>query len=594
MKSIMRMIICLLWLITQQACGQKYTYSDKYDFQFKYDQQDIHSQPWNISRLSWLSTIQELKEDNGQHLFTFYHPKNFPFTRNLIVECDQRILLPLNNEEDGKVTLSFKGDNIESAELIVTGLDKEEGCLYSDTLMLKVSSTIGTASASVSLSNVKLLHIKIVAFGLLDRESTFSLAGVDIFLGNKAIDTYSLADSESDFNFPLDKIIPLDINSIQGFSEIESLKKKRIIAVGESVHGSSSIAKLIPSFIKQQIVQNNCRLVLCEIPLERTLIYNRYIHDTSFAMEKDYLFGIEFETLLEWLREYNSHKKESEKVSILGMDYCNYLNSENATSSYLFDYLTLINKKNRSREIDTLSIMLLEKPLREAMNYVQSQKKLEKELSPEDYKCITHILTLSESMGTDENKRLIARDSVMFENTKFLISNFCPADARTFIHGHSGHLNRISGYPFLPDVISLGAMMSRYYHDDYYSITVLVENGSLFLPNVKMVRNCYQLENLESTLETTLAKVGHDMYFTYIPECLDKPIFSRYVASIFKKQCFYPFNIYRRHDGIIFIRNTECDLDAINEKKISESLKEHAKSSENRLKLLNEIKLKDF
>ena len=590
MRLVIKILICLFYVYTLQACGQKYTYSDKYDLYFKFDQEDIHSQSWNISRLSWLSSIPGFREEGEPHLITFFHPEKFPFTRNLIVECEQRILLPISKEQGGKVTLFFKGHNIDNSELIVTGLDNEECFLYSDTLKLKVDSSIKTASIDVSLSDVKLLNIKIVALGLLDRESSFSMGGVNIFLGEKAIDTYSLTESEQDFNFPTDRIIPIDINSTQGFAKIDSLKRKKIIAVGESVHGSNAIAKIIPRFIQQQITQNNCRLVIFEIPLEMALLYNKYVCDSKFALDKDYLFGVEFESLLEWIRNYNSHKGESEKINVLGMDYCSYLNSENATSSYIFDYLTSINKDKRSKEIDSLSIMLLERPLKESINYLKKQKKLKNELSQMDYKCISHILTLSESMGTDENKRMIARDSVMFENMKFLISNYCPSEARTFIYGHSGHLNRISGYPSLPDIASLGSMMSHYYRDDYYSITVHVENGSLFLPNEKMIRDCYQLTNFESTLETKLGEIGYDTYFTYIPDCLNKPIFSRYVGSIFKKQSFFPFNIYRRHDGIIFIRNTECDINAVNERMIFKNLKEHTKPSENRSKLLNEIK----
>lgn len=579
MKLNFRILIGLAFLCTQQSCGQKYTYSDKYNFHFKYDQEDIHSQLWNISRLSWLSSIQMSRKENGQHMLTFLRPKRYPISRNLIVEFEQRILLPVNDEQKGKVFLSFKGENIENSELIVTGLDNGEGFLYSDTLSLKTDTVMKTTSFSVSLSNVKLLNIKIAARGFLDAESSFSMSGVNVFLGEKTIDAYPLTNSGQEILFPAEKIIPLDIGSGQGLGRIDSLNNKKIIAVGESVHGSNAIAEMIPRFIQQQVIQNNCRLVIVEIPMEQTLLYNKYVRDTSFIMDKEYLFGVGFEHMLEWLREYNSHKDEADKVTILGMDYCSFLNAKNTTAFYLFEYLTSINKKNRSKEIDSLSVLLSEKPLKESIDYLQKQKKLKEELSPEDYKCISHILNVSYLMGTDENRRVLARDSVMFENAKFLINNYCPANGRTFIHAHSAHLNRISGYPSLPDVVSLGAMMSRYYQDDFYNITIQVGNGSLFLPDTKMVRNCHPLESLDSTLETELGKIRHNVFFTYIPDCLDKLIFSRYVGSIFRKQCFYPFNIYRRYDGIIFIRDTECDMDAVNEKMILESLEKHKKVS---------------
>ena len=75
MRLVIRILICLFYVYTLQACGQKYTYSDKYDLYFKFDQEDIHSQSWNISRLSWLSSIPGFREEGGPHLITFFHPE---------------------------------------------------------------------------------------------------------------------------------------------------------------------------------------------------------------------------------------------------------------------------------------------------------------------------------------------------------------------------------------------------------------------------------------------------------------------------------------------------------------------------------------
>lgn len=585
-----RILIYLILACTLQSCRENYTYTDRYDLHLKYDPNNVTSQFWIISRMTRFSSLQLSTVKDGRHSLLFLHPEKYPITRNLIVECEQRILLPVHKERQGKVSLTFNGQNIQCAQLIVKGLDRNEGLVYSDTLKLKADSLMKTTPMNISLVDVELLNIKIEAHGYLDRESYFSIEGVNILLGETPIDSYALAGFEKKFHFPADKIVPLDVSSLQGFDKIDSLRKKKIIAIGESVHGSSAIVKTVSRFIQQQVTQNNCKLIILEIPMERTLLYNKYIRDASFVMDKEYQWGIEFEHLREWLRAYNLSKEDSAKVTILGMDYSTELDMKNSTASPLFDYLTFINQKKRFKDIDSLSVMLLEKPLKESIDYLQRHKKLQEELSPEDYKCISHLLTLSHAMGPNEYKRFVARDSVMFENVRFLIDNYCPKGARTFIYGHSGHLNRISGYPHLPDVISLGARMSRYYQDDLYSITVQVGSGSLLLPDVARARDCQQLVDLDGTLEAALGKRGYNAFFMYMPECLDKPTFSRHIGAMFLKQSFYPFNMYRRHDGILFIRDTECDVDGLNEKMILQSFDKYQRTALERSLLLNKIK----
>lgn len=56
------------------------------------------------------------------------------------------------------------------------------------------------------------------------------------------------------------------------------LQDKRIIALGETVHGSSTINDNVFSIIKNSILYDNCRLVLLETDMGNGLKMNLYIH----------------------------------------------------------------------------------------------------------------------------------------------------------------------------------------------------------------------------------------------------------------------------------------------------------------------------
>lgn len=539
--------------------AQNQSYTDKYSLHSLVPRDTTTVYSWRFSAATTISCIPMVFTENRQQHLLFLHPQHYPFAEKLEVGCEQRIWLPLQNEKRGRISLTSKGQNIESARLIISGINKYEKVLYVDTLRFKADSILETASIDFSLIGVELLDMSIVAEGIKKKRSSLSVTRVDVTLGEQPIDAFSLRESEPQIDSQDYKMIPLCLNSAKGFNKVEALKAHKIIALGESTHGSSDIKKTASLLTQHQVSQNKCRLVMYEIPLELSIFFNRYIQDPMFECDKIGAYGTELAHLLEWLRNYNADRSESDKVSFLGMDYIWQREKKTSTANSLSEYLALLNKKVQSKKIDTLCRLLQTEPWSKSISFMEQQKEqLEKLLPSVDLMLISHTLNLSYSMGSDRNERLILRDSVMFENAKWLIKQFCSSDKTAFMYGHSGHLNLISSYPTVIPIPPLGAMMSHYYKDGFYSMTILIGNGFLSLPNMKRITKSRQLPNAPTlSIEGELSKIEQDASFIPISTSLDKLILSRSISSIFTNQGFYPFNLYRRHHGLIFIRNNK-------------------------------------
>lgn len=584
--SIVYFVVCIPFLLAQNQ-----TYTDRYDLRFESNHEVTTKQSWRFDATSFSSSLIMTSVENGKPCLNFFHPEGYPFANRLKVACEQRILLPDQNENVGKILLESKGENLEYCEMIVRGIDSSEIILYADTLRFSSGKLLKRVSLDFSLMNVAFLDIKLEAEGVKDKEASFCVFGINISLGKIPIDEFPLKEYNQYVEMPKDKLFPL--NSDEDLGQLDALIEKRIIGLGESVHGNKNIANLFFELSKHQILKNGCRLIIHEIPLELSLYCNRYIRDSSYEFDEVYFLGPEFASLLKWLRTYNEHKKEEqEKVYLLGMDYVYNRDEKNSTAATVFDYLASLNRTIHSQEIDTLLVTLLEEPWEKSVAYMtQRRAVLERLISSVDFRCITHILTLSNAKGLDRNKRMEVRDSVMFQNANFLISQICPKDANVLIYGHSEHLNLLSCYPVATPDASFGAMMHRFYKDDYYSITTLIGSGYVYLPDVNGVESCWNLcDPPASSIERELCKIKEGMFFIPVPFNYDKPLLSRFVGQLFTKQEFYPYNLYRRHHGLIFIRGANNKMSMDEKSKIKLSLSSFKRKRDERKVLLEKVK----
>ena len=594
-KILFTLFFLVLYCLKSSAQSPQKTYSEIYNLHFtmKLDSGGVY--PW-MDNLAYVScSMPGYAESSDRLLYRKMYTKGFPFTDRLRSELYQRILLPIHSENEGRIEVECKGQNLKSVSLLLDGISREEKIVCSDTIQFIPDTCLSTVSHKFALNNVELLNIRIQAEGVPNENADIIFSGINIWIGGKSIDEFPVRELPT-LSLPENiSYIPINSHTGEGLGEIDNLKNHRIIGLGESIHGNSSIKNLKNQIILEAIEKQNCRLVLLEMPLEASLAYNRFIHDEQYVIDSllfpGQLIDPQMQDLLGNLRLYNSRKKEADKVRLLGMDYNSVYSSTQNSSITIFDFVTQLNESGKIPEVDEFALLLMEKDWSAAVAFLKShQTSIQQLLTADEIDCITHILTLSQKMGEDQALRTINRDSVMFLNTKFLIEKYSYyPDAKTVICAHTTHLNPVSTYPALT-CKPFGAYLKETYGDDFTSLLFLIANGETIASDLDYYRKYLPLkESPENSLEYLLSSFDATTFFLPLTPDFNKLVVSRFIGSHYSYQEFFPYNLYQRAEGVFFIKGAKQHLSDKSGLLISEFLNRTVSIYKRRQEVLGEI-----
>lgn len=591
-KYIYCLFICILGLSSCVAQPLSINYVDAYNLHFSMEDMTIEY-PWmENAAYSGCAINIEMKESN-RTLFTKKYLKGFP-SDYLRTELEQRILLPIHKEKEGLVTFEAKGENIKAVSILIDGIDDKEKCVFSDTMTFVPDSFLSSVSKKISLERVEMMNIRIRANGVADAEAYIAFSKLDIMIGNKNINEYPIRE--------LPKLpLPKDFNYISDQSSMGNLcdkigvmKVRKIVALGESIHGNSSICHLACQLMLESVKNKDCKLIIWEIPMEKSFVYNRYVLDDEFELDSIELSLLDEQRMefINELKRYNSGKEREAKVRLLGMDYNSVCNSAQNSAIDIFDFVVHLNREWKIPEVDQLSVLLMEKDWKGAVEYLQTHKSnLQKLLTADEIECIAHILFLSYNIGSDRVKRFINRDSVMFVNTNFLLDHF-PSFSKNqaIIYAHSVHVNPVSTYPVV-HCEPFGKYMKGKYADDYLPLLLLTGNGSMAIYDQEFNRRREELQRPPAeSIESILNQIESDVLYVPMTSYFDTIILSRFQGDRKTPREFYPYNLYQRYGGIFFIKNSFEPND--NKEKMSafEKAERVLMRNKQRLKILEDIK----
>ena len=345
--------------------------------------------------------------------------------------------------------------------------------------------------------------------------------------------------------------------------EINSINAK-IIGFGETVHGSKEITKSIFNNIINLIANNNCRLVLLEIPIDLGMRLNQFVKEEKIFDEDliAMISGIHIDneelcSFLNWIKQYNS--KTLDKVSIFGIDNYSGLSPSNINNF-------ILSKKITSREIDTLLGMINSYsyrsiPLKFAVRHAEQFLPL---LGNKDYysliQCLknrTDSLCRMVPLFKSSDWHAVYRDFLLWQNTKFAIDNFSVDNSKVVIYSHLSHLNKSSPV-FLNSVKSLGQYITNFYRSDYYLIGMLIGEGSILtlVSPDKMISQKIDLPASRS-IENLCSFSTVNSFYKTLPLLSSFPILYRHIGGYYSKnRQFDPSFIKGSMDAIVFIRQS--------------------------------------
>lgn len=106
------------------------------------------------------------------------------------------------------------------------------------------------------------------------KERAYWIDKLNILLDDKSIDTFPVPVVPPFSVQEPEKIKKLSLNE-DLYGSIPELNTKKIVALGETVHGSASVNSITAQIIKHQILKNNCKLVLLEFPFGSMMFLNK-------------------------------------------------------------------------------------------------------------------------------------------------------------------------------------------------------------------------------------------------------------------------------------------------------------------------------
>ncbi len=556
-KILSAALIALFFLQTSFSKDNCKNYTKGYDLHFTMQSDSAVIYPWLENAAYSNYNLSGYMQGMNRVLFIKIYSKGFPFLNRLRTEYQQRILLPYNDTKKATIEFECKGHNIKRIFMILDAIDKEEKILFSDTLKFVPDTVLSLASKDITLTNAELLNIRIDAEGEIDMDAYIAFSKLNILIDGKPIDAFPIrtlspltVDKKTNYtSINVDKKIALE--------QIEEINNKKIVGLGESIHGNNSIKSLAYQLIIQAVERLNCKLVLLEMPMEKSFAYNRFIQDVNYELDSSSVINHTTINFLNRLRIFNSNKTKDSKVKLYGIAYNSILSSTQSSALDVFDFITGLHQESQIPEVDQFSLLLIKEDCSDAINFLDTHRdEIKKLLTTEEIECILHILKVSKEMGDIGIERRRQRDSVMFLNARFLIDKFAKNESvKTIIYGHAVHINPVSTYPAIP-CTPFGRYMHETYAESYSPLLFMIEDGKSMAYDGHFNRKNNRLSKTpENSMEYALNLIDNNAFYIPLTEDFNKLTLSRFKGSHHISQEFYPFNLYQRYNGIFFIRD---------------------------------------
>ena len=502
---------------------------------------------------------------NGKHPFKIY-PFKMNISNHLDYNVSQQILLPDAKFNTIEVCLTSKMKNITRAKLWIDHISEYEKIMFTDTV--DINSTDAqwhTFSHTFSSKGVKYLGLRFFISSKSEQEKMAWLDKIQIFLDKKPIDSFPLQDAPL---FALKEsagVVELSLEENK-YSLIPEFANKKIMALGETTHGSASINKVVTQIVRHQIESNNCRLVLLELPFELMLSVDKYVKgDTSFAGDsliksyRPYYDKEALDALIHYITEYNIQHVD-DPVTLMGMDIS--LSMEN-TYEYLLHYVKCMNLKKKDIVLnDFCDILSYKSTLNfssEVLTYVENHPELKQLIPSSDYNAIVQSLKISEMMPPVFEIRADFRDLVMKQNTTFLLNEYAPEDKRVIIYTHFNHANYGTiNYSIVKP--TMGTYMKDEYKEAYGCLGILLGNGNvlaLTMEEPECLRKIFSPK--KNSMEFCFDVLPESFFYCPSTDFEDMPSYIRLLGVPYmEKEQFYLINPKARMDGAIFIKESEA------------------------------------
>lgn len=373
---------------------------------------------------------------------------------------EQTVLLPDGPKKNCEVAIRYKNLLLPQASLRVILYDQSQKVLERYEAPLRTD--MKRVSLNVPVADVASLKISIQLSDTITVRKELDLYGIDMRIDGRDINS-----------FPLNQGYASEVDLTCLKKGLPEIPDKRIIGIGENMHGTSTLWGQAFDIIKDRILHHRCRLVLLEYAPE-TIISDNYLmtYNKSGQLPDSLLLpSFLYSELLSWIKEYNSTAER--KVIVAGVDNVDIYANE---FRYLLYCISLLENDSSLKELSLLSF-------KDFYKEIEKNEKVWNHFALEEQFILRHTLSQHSLINELSRKRDLQslRDSIMAENATAFLEHFCEEGESAVIWGHYGHIGKLCRFnrPY-DDVRSLGNILQEKYSDDYYCLGLFGMEGTRY------------------------------------------------------------------------------------------------------------------
>lgn len=442
------------------------------------------------------------------------------------------------------VRMKYKTQRCKSLLLTFYAIGEKANVISADTIVLPLEEDWTEHAISLPLKRGFSIEVSIEVEGA-QKEQTgdVSIAYFDISSDGFPLDNMANA-------YHPQKISPSFVKKWEDLLS-SSIMDKKILALGETVHGTQTLNDIVFELMKERILRHHCKLIVIEMPLSVALYLNRYVkNDPRYSYENIKKFVEPFSLIgigpfLHWLKEYNaSHNNEitllgvdGEAWSILGkMNLYNFLdcaNSDGLLDSLCDDLMYHVDSAN----VDTCVTNKL--------------------LSDKETKLLQCCINNMREYQTSRQS-LVHRDEKMAEMMQILDSMYLDSNITATFYGHFWHANYVmtSSMTFIHNSPSMGCLLKQKYGTDYACIALSAKQGYAWYSTMNNERELHPIQKAPvGSIENAISS-EEDGAISYLPmdELSYHDVFlTRFASAIYGSNEFSYWPSKACMDGIVIV-----------------------------------------
>jgi erythromycin esterase len=370
---------------------------------------------------------------------------------------------------------------------------------------------------------------------------------------------------------------------------IDAVRNKRVIALGESSHGTAEFYQIKQRLIAKMVRELGVKSFYLEASMRRCEYINDYITlgkgslDTATAIQGFVNLRVEeFRDLLSWIRSHNENLSPDQQLKFYGFDlqrneparaellvfFRNYGPDQLARIERLFAVHDSSIALQKQFELQTSEELFktLKRDYRDAFNdfvlnrgkysYLSGVEKFERNL--------TNFKLLLQEVESNDGSDWNLRDYYMAENILELLSHE-KKDSKVILFAHNIHLSRVNE--------TTGYHLDKVLKDDYYSLGLEFGQGTILSRNLQINKTsrhwdiCPRIQEPAETLPGVMRTCGIEKGFidflsTNPPAYIKRDIGMHTDGSVYMADqpstTLVPLNCF---DGLIYLEKSTAAKD---------------------------------